>query len=143
MPITLCFGSYDMRRNFLLKTKSASIDLDGNMTSAWIKINVDQTGFYRVKYDEPLQAKLRYAIEKKLLSGTDRFGNFAFSSTVFLVPESRSLRLTCVILLTGIIDDSYALCMARHQSLTSLLTLMAAYREEEDYTVLSNLISVC
>ncbi|KAI5427849.1 variant 2, AP-1 complex subunit mu-1-like, partial [Lathyrus oleraceus] len=39
-------------------------------------------------------------------------------------------------------DDTYALCNARKESLTSLLNLMAAYREEDDYTVLSNLISI-
>ncbi|KAL6344635.1 hypothetical protein AAG906_002541 [Vitis piasezkii] len=82
---------------------------------SWIKLNVDQTGFYRVKYDEKLAAGLRSAIEKNYLSATDRF---------------------------GILDDSFALCMACQQSLTSLLTLMGAYREELDYTVLSNLISI-
>jgi len=40
------------------------------------------------------------------------------------------------------LDDSFALCMARQQSLTSLLTLMGAYREELEYIVLSNLINV-
>ncbi|KAI6679924.1 hypothetical protein NL676_033805 [Syzygium grande] len=113
VPITFCCGSYDARQSFLLETKSASIDLEES--GAWIKVNVDQTGFYRVKYDKDLQAKLRYAIENKMLSATDRF---------------------------GILDDSFALCMARQQSLTSLLTLMAAYREELDYTVLSNLIRI-
>lgn len=39
-------------------------------------------------------------------------------------------------------DDSFALCMARQQSLASLLTLMGAYREELEYTVLSHLITV-
>ncbi|KAG6674295.1 hypothetical protein I3842_15G035000 [Carya illinoinensis] len=79
------------------------------------KLVFDQAGFYRVKYDEDLAARLRYAIENKFLSATDRF---------------------------GILDDSFALCMARQQSLTSLLTLMGAYREELDYTVLNNLISI-
>lgn len=51
-------------------------------------------------------------------------------------------RFTSWIPLTGILDDSFALCMARQQSLTSLLTLMGAYREELEYTVLSNLITV-
>lgn len=32
--------------------------------------------------------------------------------------------------------------MARQESLTALLTLMGAYREELEYTVLSNLITV-
>ena len=48
---------------------------DGNSLKGWIKLNVDQTGFYRVKYDEDLAARLIYAIENKYLSATDRFGN--------------------------------------------------------------------
>ncbi|KAK2980117.1 hypothetical protein RJ640_019540 [Escallonia rubra] len=131
VPITLCCGSYDARLNFLLQTKTEALDMmeasgcsdsQGSLveagkgkTNSWVKINVDQTGFYRVKYDEELSARLRYAIESKCLSATDRY---------------------------GILDDSYALCMGCQQSLTSLLTLFSAYREEVDYTVLSNLISI-
>lgn len=131
VPITLCCGSYDACHNFLLKEKSATLDIKeflgcsiakqglmetrGNVECSWIKLNVDQTGFYRVKYDEHLASRLRCAIERTYLSATDRF---------------------------GILDDCYALCMARHQSLTTLITLMGAYREEFDYTVLSNLINI-
>ncbi|KAE8100060.1 hypothetical protein FH972_017989 [Carpinus fangiana] len=121
VPITLCCGSYDVRKNFLLQTISETLDIKeflsdrSGAASAWIKLNVDQAGFYRVKYDEDLAGRLRYAIESKYLSATDRF---------------------------GILDDSFALCMARQQSLTSLLILMGAYREEVEYTVLSNLISI-
>lgn len=70
VPITLCCGSYDVHKNFLLQTKSETLDMkelrsDGsNLASSWIKLNVNQTGFYRVKYDEDLAAKLRYAIER-------------------------------------------------------------------------------
>jgi puromycin-sensitive aminopeptidase len=122
VPITLCCCSYDLHKNFLLQKESEYLDVKellgcsvAENKSAWIKLNVDQTGFYRVKYDEDLAARLRIAIEKKQLSATDRF---------------------------GILDDSFALCMAGKQSLTSLITLMSAYREEEDYTVLSNLITI-
>ncbi|PON95979.1 Peptidase M1, alanine aminopeptidase/leukotriene A4 hydrolase [Trema orientale] len=130
VPITLCRGSYDNRKSFLLETESGTLDMnefslaeaatgakgDGNSPShSWIKVNVDQTGFYRVKYDEDLAARLRYAVENKYLSATDR---------------------------NGILDDSFALCMARQQSFISLLTLMSSYGEELDYTVLSNLITV-
>ncbi|KDP34065.1 hypothetical protein JCGZ_07636 [Jatropha curcas] len=119
VPITLCCGSYDACKNFLLQTKSETLDAKESglveINSSWVKINVNQTGFYRVKYDEELAARLRYAIEKKYLTETDRF---------------------------GILDDTFALSMARHQSLTSLLTLMGAYRDELEYTVLSNLISI-
>eukprot|EP00268_Persea_americana_P036934 TRINITY_DN364_c0_g1_i1.p1 TRINITY_DN364_c0_g1~~TRINITY_DN364_c0_g1_i1.p1 ORF type:complete len:897 (+),score=171.49 TRINITY_DN364_c0_g1_i1:409-3099(+) len=139
VPMTLCFGSYDTRKNFLLQSKAEKLDItelinssnaqaglletknqgkkdDNNSSHVWIKINVDQTGFYRVKYDDELAMRLKYAIEANKLSATDRF---------------------------GILDDSYALCMACKQTLSSLFFLMDAYREELDYTVLSNLISVC
>ncbi|KAL3844265.1 hypothetical protein ACJIZ3_001668 [Penstemon smallii] len=121
VPITLCCGSYEARKRFLLQTKSESLNIKeflGALTSSgspWIKINVDQTGFFRVKYDEDLSTRLRNAIERKSLSTSDKY---------------------------GILDDYYALSMACQQSLTSLLTLMSAYREELDYTVLSNLISI-
>lgn len=128
VPITLCCGSYDVRKNFLLQTETESVDIKQSLGCSlskccggndkycdWIKLNVDQTGFYRVKYDEDLAAKLRNAIEKNHLTTTDRF---------------------------GILDDAFALSMACQQSVTSLLTLMGAYREELDYTVLSNLISI-
>ncbi|KAK7311962.1 hypothetical protein RJT34_10461 [Clitoria ternatea] len=124
VPITICFGSYDVHKNFLLQTKSETRDVkeflgslitEDKGANSWIKLNVDQTGFYRVKYDESLTARLRHAVEKQILTASDRF---------------------------GILDDSFALCMARQESLTSLINLMAAYREETDYTVLSNLITI-
>lgn len=87
VPITLCCGSYDVHKNFLLKNKSETLDIKeflgcsiskegDNAACTWIKLNVNQSGFYRVKYDEDLAAKLRSAIEKKNLSETDRFGTF-------------------------------------------------------------------
>jgi puromycin-sensitive aminopeptidase len=126
VPMTLCCCSYDARKNFLLQGKSEILDTkeflgcsisQGKLaeTGTWVKVNVDQTGFYRVKYDDELAGRLRYAIETKCLSATDRY---------------------------GILDDSNALCMACQLPLASLLTLMGAYREELEYTVLSNLISI-
>ncbi|CDP08301.1 unnamed protein product [Coffea canephora] len=121
VPVTLCCGSYDSRKSFLLQAKSEAHDIKEllgasvSKSSSWVKINLDQAGFYRVKYDDDLSARLRHAIEKKYLSTMDRY---------------------------GILDDSYALSMACQQSLASLLALMGAYKEEIDYTVLSNLISI-
>ncbi|KAM3738846.1 hypothetical protein ACB098_09G161900 [Castanea mollissima] len=121
VPITLCCGSYDVRKNFLLQKSSETLDMkelmsdESNLASAWVKLNVDQTGFYRVEYDEDLEDRLRNAIENKYLSATDRF---------------------------GILEDSFALCMARQKSFTSFFTLMNAYKEELEYTVLSNLIKM-
>ncbi|XP_049361038.1 aminopeptidase M1 [Solanum verrucosum] len=121
VPLTLCCGSYEARKSFLMQEKSEALDVKDLLCSSsikgnpWIKVNVEQTGFYRVKYDDELSARLRYAIESKVLSTNDKY---------------------------GILDDSYALSMACHQSLSSLLALMASFREELDYTVLSNLISI-
>ena len=90
VPITLCCGSYDVYKNFLLQTETETLDMKehkSDIASAWIKLNVDQTGFYRVKYDEDLAARLRYAIENKYLSATDRFGHLIF----VLIPAFISL----------------------------------------------------
>lgn len=43
----------------------------------------------------------------------------------------------------GVLEDSYALCMACKQNLSALIYLLAAYKEESEYTVLSRIIGVC
>ncbi|KAH1066376.1 hypothetical protein J1N35_031363 [Gossypium stocksii] len=83
--------------------------------ASWVKVNIGQSGFYRVKYGDELDARLRKAIEKGFLSVTDKY---------------------------GILDDRYALCVACEQSLSSLLLLMDVYRKESDYIILSKLIDV-
>lgn len=81
-----------MRKSFLLQSKSETLDIKEflkdktDTVSAWIKLNVDQAGFYRVKYDEGLAAGLRYAIEKKFLSATDRFGNLDILYSYLPIP---------------------------------------------------------
>ncbi|XP_020088799.1 aminopeptidase M1-like [Ananas comosus] len=122
VPITLCCCSYKSQEKFLLETKSDKMNLtklcdsfdSGKGGKFWIKVNVNQTGFYRVNYDDELASKLRYAIESHQLTATDRF---------------------------GVLDDSFALSMACKQTLSSLLSLMAAYKEESEYTVLSHIIT--
>ncbi|KHG26005.1 Puromycin-sensitive aminopeptidase [Gossypium arboreum] len=128
VPITLCFGSYDRIKSFLLESKSENLDAselfptsdeqneDEYGEASWIKVNIGQSGFYRVKYGDELHARLRKAIEKGFLSVTDKY---------------------------GILDDRYALCVACEQSLSSLLLLMDVYRKESDYIILSKLIDVC
>ncbi|RLM62046.1 aminopeptidase M1-B [Panicum miliaceum] len=124
--ITSCFGSYNEQKKVLLKDKTDKIHIkeftasqssDGEKSqNIWIKLNIDQTGFYRVKYDDELAAGLLNAIKAKKLSLMDKI---------------------------GIVEDSYALSVARKQTLTSLLRLLNAYRDESDYTVLSHVTSVC
>ncbi|KAB2029134.1 hypothetical protein ES319_D05G142700v1 [Gossypium barbadense] len=128
VPITLCFGSYDRIKSFLLESKSENLDAselfptsdekneDEYGEASWIKVNIGQSGFYRVKYGDELDARLRKAIKKGFLSVTDKY---------------------------GILDDRYALCVACEQSLSSLLLLMDVYRKESDYIILSKVIDVC
>jgi puromycin-sensitive aminopeptidase len=125
VPITSCCGSYDAQKKFLLKGKTDKVHIDLTASqnaggekgeNCWIKLNVDQTGFYRVKYDDELAAGLEKAIKANKLSLMDKI---------------------------GIVEDSYSLSVARKQTLTSLLRLLNAYRNESDYTVLSHVTSVC
>ncbi|TXG68455.1 hypothetical protein EZV62_003390 [Acer yangbiense] len=120
VPITLALGSYDKRKNFLLESKFGTVDISDFFPSSdetlWIKVNVEQSGFYRVMYEDRLAAQLRKAVENNCLLAIDKF---------------------------GILDDMFALCEACEQPLSSLLLLMNAYRNEMDNMVLLKLIDVC
>ena len=83
VPLTLCYSSYDISKKFILKSKSDELDVDdlilhkeGNQETFWMKLNTDQTGFYRVKYDDELALGLKYAIQADKLSLMDKIGNF-------------------------------------------------------------------
>jgi len=100
VPITLSCGSYSSQKKFLLKGKHEKLDVEefkdssnadsnlvgkGNQQRSgnfWIKFNVDQTGFYRVKYDDELAARLRHAIDSNQLSAMDRFGNMVMQNVI-------------------------------------------------------------
>jgi puromycin-sensitive aminopeptidase len=176
VPLTLCCSSYDISKKFILKSKSDTLDVDdlishkkGYEETFWMKLNIDQTGFYRVKYDDELAAGLKYAIQVDRLSLMDKIGNFMqpFYTVVHphLVYEvvylsKKKIRYfhvkpnleifvdanvlgTCYNSNAGIIDDASALSVACKVSLSSLLSLLDAYSMQSDYAVLSRVISVC
>lgn len=103
VPITLCCGSYNTHKSFLLQTKNDTLDVKELFSDTsgrpWIKINVDQTSFFRVKYDDDLSAMLRAAIERKSLSTSDKYGSFDFLLFLILL-DSRGDFLTSVFLLS-------------------------------------------
>lgn len=83
VPITAGCGSYGMQKKFLLKGKSDRLDIRnissqcGNQEKSgnfWIKLNINQTGFYRVQYDDNLSAALQNALLSKKLSVMDKIG---------------------------------------------------------------------
>jgi puromycin-sensitive aminopeptidase len=95
VPITLSIGSYNKCKNFLLETKSRKLDVSELVHSLhqnsitfnkkneekcdehlWVKVNIEQSGFYRVNYEDKLAARLRKAIESNCLSATDKFGMY-------------------------------------------------------------------
>ncbi|TVU09317.1 hypothetical protein EJB05_42782 [Eragrostis curvula] len=124
VPLTFCCGSYDTQKSFLLQGKSEKLDIKDIAPQCvntekgrnfWIKLNINQTGFYRVKYDDELSSALQSALQAKKLSLMDKI---------------------------GIVDDSLALSMACEETLTSLLRLLYVYHEESDYSVLSHINTV-
>lgn len=38
------------------------------------RLNIDQSGFYRVEYEDKLAARLRKAVERNYLSEVDKYG---------------------------------------------------------------------
>ncbi|XP_020219267.1 aminopeptidase M1 isoform X1 [Cajanus cajan] len=135
VPITMSIGSYERQKKFLLETSHGRVDIseliqsigddtnsnekkyeDDSQENIWVKVNVDQSGFYRVNYEDKLALRLRKAIQQNCLLPTDKF---------------------------GILDDGNALCQACEQSLSTLLMLMDVYRKDFDYVIVSKLINVC
>ena len=82
--------------------------------SSWFKINDGQKGFYRVKYDETSLDILGKLIEEKTISNVDRW---------------------------SIHHDLYALCISNQISLREYLDFVGHYEDEDDYVVLSDIIS--
>ncbi|RDX98863.1 Aminopeptidase M1-A, partial [Mucuna pruriens] len=133
VPITLSVGSYERQKKFLLETSHGKVDIselvqsigddlnsnkkkhEDGQENIWVKVNVNQSGFYRVHYEDKLAIRLQKAIQNNCLLPADKF---------------------------GILDDGNALCQACEQSLSSLLVLMDVYRKEFDYVIVSKLIDL-
>ncbi|KAL0330466.1 UNVERIFIED_CONTAM: Aminopeptidase M1 [Sesamum radiatum] len=83
---------------------------------------------------------LEFEQSQFLLSGSTGEGQWIVPITLCI--GSYDARKSFLLQTKRILDDYYSLSMACQESLTSLLALMGAYREELEYTVLSNLISI-
>ncbi|TLX94395.1 MAG: M1 family metallopeptidase [Thaumarchaeota archaeon] len=83
-------------------------------TFEWFKVNDGQKGFYRVKYDESTLDSLGILVEEKRISNVDRW---------------------------SIHHDLYALCLSGQVSFAQYLDFVRHYEEEDDYAVLSDIVS--
>ena len=78
----------------------------------WVKINTQETGFYRVKYAPDMIRELEHAISTKELGNIDRW---------------------------GVHNDASALCNATEMPLQEYLHLLESYQNENDYLVLMDI----
>jgi len=95
---------------FKLMTKQS--DIISLRDADWFKLNSDQLGMYRVKYEDEVVEKFKELVEQKILNNTDRW---------------------------GLQHDFFALCMSGQISLKRFLEFARSYIEEDDYLVSKDL----
>lgn len=96
----------------VLSEKSMLIEELAVPVGGWIKLNAGQTGIYRVNYTPELWQSLALAVQKMSLPAADRL---------------------------GILMDAFALAKAGVLPTSQALELASAFKEEDDYTVWSQL----
>jgi tricorn protease interacting factor F2/3 len=94
----------------LLKEKSKSANTAKNIES--LKLNLNQTGFYRVKYSKGILEKLKQLVANKKLNNLDRF---------------------------GIQNDLFFQAIAGETSISDYLDFIKSYSNEDDYLVLKDI----
>ena len=113
VPIAVRGPDPDRRSSTLMKTAEASLRLpDEGEEPPWIKVNPEQTGFYRVNYTAEGWERLRGPISNLELPPSDRL---------------------------GIQNDAYALSRAGMLAATHFLRLAEAYAAETDASVWADL----
>lgn len=87
------------------RTAKLNVNVQGN---EWVKLNPNQSGFYRVAYPKALWQKLAVAVENKILPTVDRL---------------------------GLLDDAFALARAGYMKTSMALDILKAYKLETDFSV--------
>lgn len=83
-------------------------------SGAWAKLNAEETGLFRTRYDNGMLLALRAPIASKELGPLDRF---------------------------GIIRDLFALAEAGKEDVTAALAMLAAYENEDEYIVWGEILA--
>ncbi len=113
IPINIEAENCDKKTSFVMDKKDSKISIaDKKAQNSWIKINSEQSGFYIVDYHAEDRERLKRAVASKRLSANDRL---------------------------GLQSDSYALMKAGHIPAIFFLSMLEAYRNEMDATVLGEI----
>ena len=114
VPVGVSSGGQPSQR-LVMEGPNARMQIPALSSDAdWFKVNSDQTGFFRVNYSREDWDRLVPAIRSLALPATDRL---------------------------GIQNDAYALSRAGILGVTQFLSLAAAYQNETDASVWSDLAS--
>ena len=111
VPVSIGRAQVSDKTTILLTERHAELTLGQGTTPAsldWVKVNLGQTGFYRVSYPTEEWARLRSAVDAHHLQATDRL---------------------------GLQNDAYALVRAGVLPATVFLDLAGAYANEDDASV--------
>ena len=111
VPVRMLRNGVPDVKAFLMKDHQSEVTLAGGDAAAgsdWVKVNVGQTGFYRVNYQMEEWERFRPAIESLQLSADDRL---------------------------GLLSDAFAMMRAGYSQAPLFLSLGEAYKNEEDATV--------
>ena len=115
IPVGVVQSGVSQHTSLVMDKRQARIPLGGGSTTGrWFKVNPLQTGFFRVNYSPEDWERLLPAISSLELPATDRL---------------------------GIQNDAYALSKAGLLPVSQFLTVAAAYRNEDDASVWSDLAS--
>ncbi|MFP2912437.1 M1 family metallopeptidase, partial [Pyxidicoccus sp. 3LFB2] len=113
VPMVLRYedGTGVREQRVLLRDAQASVTLEGSGEVKWLTANAGSTGFYRVSYDKPALEKL--ATHMKALAPSERI---------------------------SLLADQWALVRSGQASIGDLLELAARFGDEEDDSVLDELV---
>ncbi|MCH8310793.1 MAG: M1 family metallopeptidase, partial [Chloroflexi bacterium] len=115
VPISVRTPSQGQSESILMEGPEATIRVtpaSGAITDEWVKVNPDQTAFYRVKYGSEELDRLTGPVETLALPPGDRL---------------------------GLLNDAYALARAGHIPATQFLSMAEAYKNETDASVFGDL----
>ena len=112
IPVGISVGTDTENALHLMDSRESEVNITLPDIPSWIKVNAQQTGFYRVNYANEEWDKLKEAVSSLALPATDRL---------------------------GLQNDAYALMKAGYAPATQFLSMAEAYQNEDNATVWGDL----